>query len=259
MGGGGYDVKFILDDSLSTMMLDALNLLDPKNSPITRSQAIVDATAFMGEFVNKIDRDGVQIRFYNHPVEYQVAPGEDIRKYLEYGFPMGMGTGGDTPTCTIIRAEKEAYMKRYLANPAATKKMIYMFLTDGESTDGIDPVTGKRTVLKTVLTEFATELNNAGAPLDQVGFQFFQVGADETARAELTEIDDMKVGGRDIADTTLAHPSIPLHILTLKAVAGPVCKDLDDERTMINLAKMVHAYEAKKAASGAGTEAVVTV
>ena len=140
------------------------------------------------------DADGVDIYFLNRadsPLYRNVALPSTVA-----GIFAAVQPGGGTPTGQKLNSILRPYLRRYAAEPEATKPLNVIVLTDGEPSDDVE----------SVIVAAAKKLEALEAPAWQVGVQFFQVGRDEEARRHLKMLDDelAELAGeevRDIVDT----------------------------------------------------------
>jgi len=104
------------------------------------------------------------------------------------------------------------------------KPLNIIVITDGDADDGVEDV----------IVRAAKKLDELEASLSQVGIQFFQIGEDEDAQAELNRLDTELKGKhriRDIVDTVSwddpeKGPSLSADSI-LKVVLGAVNRKLD--------------------------------
>ncbi|KAI0601775.1 hypothetical protein F4775DRAFT_352485 [Biscogniauxia sp. FL1348] len=195
------------------------------------------------------DQDGIDLYFLNHQSRDRGDPragaaGTGYRNVTDVSHvqrifrdvrPMGM-----TPTGPRLRDILAPYNRHYAARVQATgdetcvKPLNVIVITDGQPTH--DP--------ESILVETAKLLDRLGAPLYQVGVQFFQVGDDPGAARALQELDDdlaaqnRNQGMRDIVDTSTfefgpnsRRPPVLSGEGILKVVLGSVVKRLDRRPT----------------------------
>ncbi|KAL8296548.1 hypothetical protein RB597_005912 [Gaeumannomyces tritici] len=183
------------------------------------------------------DEDGIDILFLNNPAQFNgVKNASAVAQVFDTVYPSGM-----TPTGKRIGEILGPYVDEYAVKAArkgakktGMKPVNLIVITDGAPTD--------RAGFKVheVLHSAARQLDQAGAPLYQVGVQFFQVGDDAVARRALEDLDDdlggLVAGGqlRDIVDTctfdaTDGNVSVLTSEAVLKTVLGAVVKRFDDQ------------------------------
>ncbi|KAI1634681.1 hypothetical protein F4809DRAFT_617360 [Biscogniauxia mediterranea] len=191
------------------------------------------------------DQDGIDLYFLNHlsrdPGDPRAgAAGTGYRNVTDVSrvqriFRTVRPTGA-TPTGPRLRDILTPYTRHYAARVRATgdetcvKPLNVIVVTDGRPTH--DP--------ESILVETAKLLDRLGAPLYQVGVQFFQVGDDPGAARALQELDDelatqnRNQGMRDIVDTATfdfdpssRRPPVLSGEGILKVVLGSVVKRLD--------------------------------
>lgn len=215
----GFDTVFLIDDSGS--MAGA------------NWRQTADALAAVVPVCTAYDADGVDIHFLNatfvEALHAGVASAQQVMDIFSRVRPMGA-----TPTGRRL----EILLKRYLAafreaknRGSSVKPLNVICITDGEPTD---PDKLERAIISA-----AQELDRLGAPLEQIGIQFFQVGSDEAATEALEELDNAlseEVGVRDIVDTVSWRKMNQGEGLTgdgiLKVVLGGVDRRLDRKRRL---------------------------
>lgn len=227
-----YDTILLVDDSSSM------------DGPRWREAEA--AIAAIAGICTQHDEDGIDLYFLNHRKDRNASNGayknikieEQVRNIFTSVAPRGA-----TPVGRRLRDILKPYMCRVermqqaprdmdgeLRDPALFVRPINIItITDGEFTDDAESIIG----------QFAEMLDEFGAPPEQVGIQFFQIGEDENAREYLEELDDnlwkisQKKHVRDIVDTvpwrgsngsTLDGEGI------LKCVLGAVNKRLDRKK-----------------------------
>lgn len=183
------------------------------------------------------DEDGIDILFLNNRAQFKgVKNASAVSHVFETVYPAGL-----TPTGARINEILGPYVDEYARKAArkgpkktGMKPVNLIVITDGAPTDRAG------STVQTVLHRMASKLDEAGAPLYQVGVQFFQVGDDAAARRTLEALDDnlagLVAGGqlRDIVDTcTFDASDGGVSTLTseavLKTVLGAVVKRFDDQ------------------------------
>ena len=141
------------------------------------------------------DADGIDVYFLNHRdcLPYKnITMASTVIEIFQTVRPSGA-----TPTGERLQKILKPYLQRYKKNPAATKPINIIVITDGEPTDDVEAP----------IIAAAKKLDKLEAPAWQVGIQFFQVGKEEGARLALKQLDDglRELAGdedlRDIVDT----------------------------------------------------------
>ncbi|KAL8296153.1 hypothetical protein RB601_003629 [Gaeumannomyces tritici] len=183
------------------------------------------------------DEDGIDMLFLNNASHFNgVKNASAVGQVFDAVFPSGM-----TPTGKRIGEILVPYVDDFSIRAAqrgagrtGMKPLNLIVITDGAPTDRA----GFR--VHEVLHRVARQLDLAGAPLYQVGVQFFQVGDDAVARRALEDLDD-NLGGlvadgqlRDIVDTctfdaTDGNVSVLTSEAVLKTVLGAVVKRFDEQ------------------------------
>lgn len=184
------------------------------------------------------DADGIDIFFLNHRNPY-------VRDSLG-GYANVTGTSavqeifrnvppsGGTPTGTRLNA----IMKQYLADlprviemqsrgqETSVKPLNIIVITDGVATDDVE----------STIVSAARKLDKMGAEPWQVGIQFFQVGQDAEAAADLRDLDDVLAGEHGVRDMvdTVPWAGVDGAQLTaegiMKVTMGAINRKLDRKR-----------------------------
>ncbi|KAL8380785.1 hypothetical protein RB595_005191 [Gaeumannomyces hyphopodioides] len=242
--GSGFELS---SDDLSTSSdpyaflsrFDTIFLIDDSSSMTsgTRWEEVKTVLYQIVPVCAQHDEDGIDIVFLNNPSQFNgVKSASAVAQVFDTVFPSGM-----TPTGKRIGEILVPYIDEYAikaarkgARKTGMKPLNLIVITDGAPTD--------RTGFKVheVLHRVARQLDLSGAPLYQVGVQFFQVGDDAVARRALEDLDDnlggLVAGGqlRDIVDTcTFDASDGGVSALTseavLKTVLGAVVKRFDEQ------------------------------
>ncbi|KLU89494.1 hypothetical protein MAPG_08465 [Magnaporthiopsis poae ATCC 64411] len=219
-----FDTIFLIDDSSSM-------------SSGTRWEEVKTVLYQIVPVCAAHDVDGIDILFLNNRAQFKgVKNASAVSQVFETVYPAGL-----TPTGVRINEILGPYVDEYAQKAArkgpkktGMKPLNLIVITDGAPTDRSDQA------VQTVLHRIASQLDRAGAPLYQVGVQFFQVGDDAVASRALQELDDnlggLVAGGqlRDIVDTcTFDVSDGGVSALTseavLKTVLGAVVKRFDNQ------------------------------
>ncbi|XWW94830.1 hypothetical protein V2A60_002778 [Cordyceps javanica] len=227
-----FDTVFLIDDSGS--------MAEPSfpGSQKSRWTEVADVLRAVVPICTARDADGIDIYFLNHQKPGRALPPSARAPGGYYGirdpeqvtalFHEVGGPWGCTPTGERLDAILGSYMRVFESQRAAgglIKPLNVIVITDGCPTD--DP-TG-------VLAHVARRLTDLGAPMSQLGVQFFQVGCDARAREALQSLDNCladqpAAGYRDIVDAS-SWSHTRKQTLTaddiLKVVLGAVVKRLD--------------------------------
>lgn len=175
---------------------DTLFLIDDSGSMAGRSwRETVAALQWITPVCTAHDADGIDIHFLNHaaddPTRYRNITSTEMVQHI---FNTVTPQGG-TPTGIRLHHILKPYLQRFKANPAGTKPLNIVVITDGVPSDDVE----------SVIINAAKQLDKLDAPAWQVGIQFFQVGNEPGAAAALQELDDEladAAGGiRDMVDT----------------------------------------------------------
>lgn len=178
------------------------------------------------------DEDGLDVYFLNHRNRTpsglggynNVRDAADVHEIFNSVRP-----GGATPTGTRLNNILKPYLASLEAqaksksDPDSIKPLNIIVITDGAASDDVEAT----------IVSAARRLDKINAEPWQVGIQFFQVGQDPAAAADLQELDDAigaSHGIRDIVDTVpwLRQNGQPLSADNiLKVVLGAVNRKLD--------------------------------
>ncbi|ETS79553.1 hypothetical protein PFICI_09406 [Pestalotiopsis fici W106-1] len=229
-----FDTVFLIDDSGSMWG--------------RRWRETRDALSQLLDVVLGYDDDGVDFYFINHQTKDRgnsdepwkagsgyrnvtratgtSRPGEQLT--VEEIFSNVQPSGG---TLTGMRLEKilSRYLRKYeemvreTDDETCLKPLNIIVITDGVAQD--HP--------KEYIVPAAQRLDRVGAPIYQIGVQFFQVGDDRRATESLRVLDDelcKTQGCRDMVDTTTSGGSEMTGEHLLKALQGGVDKHWDKKR-----------------------------
>ncbi|KAI4273170.1 MAG: hypothetical protein L6R38_006406 [Xanthoria sp. 2 TBL-2021] len=178
-----YDTVFLIDDSGSMY----------GRRWYTASKALADTAAIAVRY----DRDGIDVKFFNEPLEdnegKNITSSERVMELFSKVQPEG-----PTLTADLLEAELNEYMYQYDRN-RSKRGLNLIILTDGEPEEGQD--------VERVIIKYANQLRDARAPLFHVGIQFVQIGADSTATEFLRRLDS-KLKGTHNLDRDVSLPSI---------------------------------------------------
>ncbi|KEY67422.1 hypothetical protein S7711_05950 [Stachybotrys chartarum IBT 7711] len=181
------------------------------------------------------DEDGIDVYFLNNRSEspdqpknkarggyYNIKSADEVQWLFESVQPRYL-----TPTGRRLRDILKPYCKQLESSNDMdnVKPVNIIVITDGQASD--DP--------ESIIVENARTLDTLGAPLYQVGIQFFQVGDDPDARVALKELDDGLAhnGIRDMVDTVSWDANAPSNEMALSAekilkiVLGGVLRRID--------------------------------
>lgn len=212
-----YDTVFLIDDSGSMW----------GRRWYIASKVLADVAAI----AVKYDRNGVDLKFFNEPLEDEERKNIDTAEKV-MGLFSRIEPDGPTLTANVIEEELNEYMYRYSLD-RSIKGLNLIVLTDGE------PKRGQK--VEDVIVKYANELHAARAPLFQVGIQFVQIGAEKEA-AEFLKMLDTKLKGkhgldRDVSPScdqanvvgqtsaareinAYAYPNTPIFGLFMQATTG---------------------------------------
>ncbi|KAK0670933.1 hypothetical protein QBC41DRAFT_220598 [Cercophora samala] len=182
-----FDTVFLIDDSGSMSWYGLCGWIEARN-----------ALKAIAPVCTRYDADGVDIHFLNSESSFQnVKSAERVQQIFDQVRPTGY-----TPTGRRIHEILSPYVTTFeiaarfaRAGPDSTgvKPRILIVITDG--------VPDKEPDLEGVIRKLARRLDDADAPVHQLGIQFFQVGADRGATEALNRLDDGIEGVRDMVDT----------------------------------------------------------
>lgn len=169
-----YDTFIILDDSESMLHL---------------WKEACRALSTLAAVASQYDTDGIEIRFLNSPMGgNHLKSAKDVKRLFESVSPSGR-----TPIGACLRDATWGLLANIeKGNPH--KKTNYLVITDGMPTDDVEGT----------IVNIAKRLDQAGAPLSQLGIQFIQIGTSDSARGFLESLDnDLKAKHaiRDMVDT----------------------------------------------------------
>ncbi|KAL7904513.1 hypothetical protein GGI35DRAFT_198746 [Trichoderma velutinum] len=176
------------------------------------------------------DKDGIDLYFSNH---------KSAHKTQHHMAPHGHQFNRGTPTGARLRSILRPYVdglpspKDKSSNIDNAKPINIIVITDGEPTDDPDFVFAK----------YARDLDKLGAPVHQVGIQFFQVGNLDGAAEALQHLDNLFGPTNDVRDMvdTVSWDFDPDQRLcaktlsantVLKVVLGAVIRRLDKQHSV---------------------------
>lgn len=178
-----YDTFFLVDDSGS---------MEPHWKTTAQVLANIVSIAV------KYDDDGVDLKFFNKPIDVKERTHLDTTEKVMQLFARNSPPQGATFTADVLDEVLNDYVVKYRKN-SDIKGFNLIVFTDGEPDPGQD--------VEEVLKEYATQLKEAGAYRFKVGVQFVQIGGDEAARAFLNFLDDeLKAKhklDRDVSETSV--------------------------------------------------------
>ncbi|RMD40339.1 hypothetical protein DV735_g4794, partial [Chaetothyriales sp. CBS 134920] len=190
---------------------DTVFLVDDSGSMVGRSwRETCTALRAIAPICTAYDQDGIDIYFLNHRNPHSRG-GNDLGGYANVTTAAAVDEifrsvrpAGGTPTGTRLNqilkpylAELKAHLDRQGARPDAVggpKPLNIIVITDGVPTDDVE----------SVIVSAAKRLDAYDAEPWQVGIQFFQVGDEPQAAADLRDLDDAlsaQHGIRDMVDT----------------------------------------------------------
>lgn len=219
---GQFDTIFLIDDSGS---------MSGRNWAETS-----DALSAISPIITEQDADGIDIYFLNHRNTFQrnrlggysnVTSPASVQEIFRTVRP-----SGGTPTGTRLND----ILKTYLADlsevmgkknqQSRVKPLNIIVITDGKATDDVE----------STIVSAARKLDKMGAEPWQVGIQFFQVGEDRAAAADLQELDDGLAGEHNVRDMVDTVPWNGVGSATLtadgimKVTMGAINRRLDRKR-----------------------------
>lgn len=207
---------------------DTIFLIDDSGSMAGRSWRETEAALrTITPVCTAYDADGIDIYFLNHvrdEARYRnITSPEAVARIFQTVRP-----SGGTPTGIRLHQILKPYLERYAAQPATTKPLNIIVITDGVPTDDVE----------SVIISAARKLDRLDAPAWQCGIQFFQVGNAQEAAQSLAELDDGLADGagagglRDMVDTVpWREDAAGLDgELILKVVLGAVNRRLDRKK-----------------------------
>jgi hypothetical protein len=198
-----FDTVFVIDDTGSMQMASDSAKAGTENAE-TRWDVLTRSMQYIGNIAAEYDEDGVDIRFLkstnlNHS---HIKSGQEVLNLLAQ-VDLEKGVGG-TKFATILAHILGPYVARYEKYFEAmtrqeqadmVKPLNIIVLTDGKSDD---PKATKKTIIN-----MGMRLDKIGAPLEQVGIQFLQVGDDQEAAKWLRSLDDELEAEYGIRDVSL--------------------------------------------------------
>ncbi|KAF8462904.1 hypothetical protein BDZ91DRAFT_319504 [Kalaharituber pfeilii] len=166
-----FDTIFLIDDSAS-MNLTTSTLKNPKSHWSEVRDVLTAIVGLCAEF----DQNGVDVHFINSSLTSTKFSGHNIKdakgvmKLFEARAKHGIR--GSTPTAEALDLIIKPYLKECAESSKLNSKLPkprnIIILTDGEANNNHK--------LKKNLIGYAKQLDKIGAPPEQLGIQFFQVG-----------------------------------------------------------------------------------
>lgn len=218
---GQFDTIFVIDDS---------------GSMAGRSwRETAAALGAITPICTEQDTNGIDIYFLNHRNPYandrlgsytNVTTTAAVQEIFGTVRPMG-----GTPTGTRLNAILKDYLstlEKSVAKGAesAVKPLNIIVITDGVATDDVE----------SVIVSAAKKLDKMSAEPWQVGIQFFQVGQEAEAAADLKELDDALAGDHGVRDMvdTVPWSGVDSNVLTadgiIKVTMGAINRKLDRKK-----------------------------
>lgn len=226
----GYDIVYVVDD------LSLMAWTEAKSGIIPWPHAR-DALAFFSGVCEEWDEDGQDVWFLNRAEPLLNALPQQITQAFDAKPP----AGGTNMGRALLKLASKYF---YDFNPATTKPVNVIAITDGAFTDDVT----------SVIKWIVQQLDKEQAMPNQFGVQFVQIGADPDARKALEALDDdlTKAGlTRDIVDTVpwqpkkLDGPQFDGRYL-VKVVCGAINKRLDDDNLGAHRGSTVKARRPSK-------------
>lgn len=169
-----YDTVFLVDDSGS---------MSGHHWKVT-----AEALAKIADIAVKYDRDGVDVRFFNHFLKSEERKNLDSSQKVMALFER-VKPEGTTPTAETLEIELNEYLNKF-ENNRDQKMLNLIMLTDGE------PDVHQN--VEDVIVDYVNKLRKLGAYKYQVGVQFVQIGNDKGATEFLRVLDDDLVKKRGL-------------------------------------------------------------
>lgn len=198
--GGSLAASLDRPDSFLAQF-DTVFLIDDSGSMRGASwKATENALAKVAPICTAQDKDGVEIYFLNHRSDSSNGAYSNIRDtgHVREVFTAVSPCGG-TPTGTRLNHILKPYLKGFEEasknmspdeRDNAVRPLNIIVITDGVPTDDVE----------SVIIQAAKKLDKLNAVPWQIGIQFFQVGNDPEAAADLKELDDALAGHNNIRD-----------------------------------------------------------
>ncbi|KAI9712117.1 MAG: hypothetical protein M1820_001826 [Bogoriella megaspora] len=203
-----YDTRFLVDDSDSMA-----------GRKWARTKKVM---AKIASIAVKYDTNGVDVSFFNNPVEDKKRTNlksiDDVMNLFRDLYPEG-----ETPTADKLDEELNEFCYEYKQD-RKIKGLNLIILTDGAPSEGQD--------VEEVLVRYAKNLKDLHAPALKVGVQFVQIGVDEGAAKFLQKLDndirEIYKLDRDMVDTVPWVEGDQEH-LSEKILLGGILKRYDGE------------------------------
>lgn len=216
---------------------DTIFLIDDSGSMSGRNwQETSDALSAISPIITEQDADGIDIYFLNHR---NASARSNLGGYSNVTSPASVQEifrivrpSGGTPTGTRLNSILKTYLNDL--HEAMSKKnqqnrvkpLNIIVITDGKATDDVE----------SSIISAAKKLDKMGAEPWQVGIQFFQVGEDRAAAADLQELDDGLADQHNVRDMvdTVPWTGVGGTSLTadgiMKVTMGAINRRLDRKR-----------------------------
>lgn len=182
-----FDTVFLLDDTGSMVETDG-------DEGRSRWEELIDSLRYTVEIVCRYDKDGVEVHFLNQDEKDEdgITEGQRVLDLLtkEVGpDEQGGGTYISNPLWAVLapyidRFEdwKNRLLDRSMPRVKRPKMLNLIVITDGAAED--------KEGVEDVIVNAAKRLDQLGAPANQVGIQFLQIGKDNDAARWLKLLDD---------------------------------------------------------------------
>lgn len=218
-----FDTCFLIDDSGS---------MSGRNWRETAA-----ALSAIAPICTEQDANGIDLYFLNHRNPFastslgaytNVISTASVLEIFRVVTPNGGTPTGARLNKIIQQYIEELVKKQKQGREASLKPLNIIVITDGVASDDVE----------SVIVSAARKLDTIGAEPWQVGIQFFQVGQERDAAADLKELDDALSeihGVRDMVDT-VPWSGVDGAILTakdiMKVTMGAVNRKLDRKRVI---------------------------
>lgn len=215
---------------------DTVFLIDDSGSMAGRNwRETAAALSAITSICTEQDTNGIDIYFLNHRNPYandrlgahtHVTTTASVQEIFTTVQPRG-GTPTGTRLNQILKEYVEEFDKKQKhGRESSVKPLNIIVITDGVATDDVE----------SAIVSAAKKLDKLNAEPWQVGVQFFQVGQEPAAAADLRELDDALAdthGVRDMVDT-VPWSSIDGAVLTaegiMKVTMGAINRKLDRKK-----------------------------
>jgi len=208
-----FDTVFIIDDSGSMNERDGTQVVDAEGQPktLSRWETLVDGMRYIVDLACYYDNNGVDVHFlYNDAKdELGITEGQRVLDLLAKEVRLDE-EGGGTVVGQVLWMVLETHLDGYedfrkqmrarvSPRPKMPKKLNVIVITDGEAADTEE--------VEQTIVAAAQKLERLGAPPNQIGIQFLQVGQSETAADWLRMLDDDLHRIHGIKDVSTGRPS----------------------------------------------------